>query len=165
MSLLRGYMNLLKTTFFSFLFSTLLHVVIVSSYYAIYLWLHPDDPDKKKFYTTTKVNPGVNIGGRMVGGGGIQTNHNKSYLFHVIREHYKSLSNFFFIQFSLLYLMFLSLFKFFPNRAKLKDETNNLLDNLLSKESVRRDQVAPAAKKKSAAKKRSESTTRRKKTN
>jgi hypothetical protein len=82
-------MRLLKKTMISFFLSTFIHIGLVSGYYYTYLWLNPDDPDKKKFYSTTSVSPGVNIGGRVIGGGGIQTNHHKSYLFHLIREHYK----------------------------------------------------------------------------
>jgi hypothetical protein len=87
------------------------------------LWHKPDDPGKKKFYSSTSVSPGVNIGGRVVGGGGIQTNHHKSYFLHLVREHYKGLSNMFFIQFSTIYLIILVLFKFFPERSKLKEDT------------------------------------------
>lgn len=38
----------------------------------------------------------LNIVGRTLGGGGIQTNHHKSYLFHLVREYYKTLSKLFF---------------------------------------------------------------------
>ena len=58
--------------------------------------LNPDDKGKKDFYSATTVTQGINIGGRMLGGGGIQTNHHKSYLFHLVREYYKSLSKLFF---------------------------------------------------------------------
>lgn len=84
--------------------------------------MNPDDPGKKKFYSTT-TSTGVNIGGRIVGGGGIQTNHHKSYLLHLIREHYKGLSKMFFIQFSAIYLFILFMFNFFPERAKLQQDT------------------------------------------
>jgi hypothetical protein len=107
----------------SFLFSTILHISCVFAYYYIYLKLNPDDPGQKNFYSSTTVSPGVNIGGRVIGGGGIQTNTHKSYLIHLAREYYKSLSKMFLIEFSLIYLMFLFLFKFFTERAKLKEDT------------------------------------------
>lgn len=116
-------MNLLKITMFSFFLSTCLHIGCVCAYYYTFLWLNPDDPGKKKFYSSTSVSPGINIGGRVVGGGGIQTNHHKSYFLHLVREHYKGLSNMFFIQFSTIYLIILVLFKFFPERSKLKEDT------------------------------------------
>jgi hypothetical protein len=87
-------MKLLKKTMISFFLSTFVHIGLVSSYYYAYLLLNPDDPEKKKFYSTTSVSPGVNIGGRVIGGGGVQTNHHKSFLFHLIREHYKVLTIF-----------------------------------------------------------------------
>lgn len=123
MALLRRYMNLLKTTMVSFVLSTLIHIGIVSCYYYTYLWLNPDDPGKKKFYSSTTVSPGVNIGGRVIGGGGVQTNHHKSYFLHLVREYYKGLNWFFFVQFSAIYLFILFVFKFFPERARLKEET------------------------------------------
>lgn len=126
-------MQLLKTTMISFVLSTMIHIGVVSTYYYTFLWLNPDDPGKKKFYSTTSVSPGVNIGGRVIGGGGIQTNHHKSYFFHLIREHYKGLSNMFFIQFSAIYLVILFVFKFFPERAKLKEDTEAAF-NLSSKQ-------------------------------
>ncbi len=106
----------------SFILSTVIHVGIVSAYYYTFLWLNPDDPGKKKFYSTT-TSTGVNIGGKVVGGGGIQTNHHKSYFLHLVREHYKGLSKLFFIEFSTIYCLILVLFKFFPERAKLQEET------------------------------------------
>jgi hypothetical protein len=123
MALLRRYGSLLKTTVISFILSTSIHIGIVLGYYYIYLYLNPDDPGKKKFYATTTTNPGVKIGNRMVGGGGVHTNHHKSYLLHLVREHYKSMSKLFFVQFSLIYLLILFLFKFFPEREKLRVDT------------------------------------------
>ena len=120
--LLRRYLTLLKITMISFFLSTLIHVGAVTGYYYYYLYMNPDDPGKKKFYSTT-TSSGVNIGGKIVGGGGIQTNHHKSYLLHLVREHYKSLSKMFFVQFSAIYSLILYLFKFFPERSKLQEET------------------------------------------
>jgi hypothetical protein len=122
MDLLRRYFNLLKITMISFILSTCIHVGIVAGYYWTFLYMNPDDPGKKKFYSTT-TSTGVNIGGKVVGGGGIQTNHHKSYLLHLIREHYKSLSKLFFIEFSAIYCFILYLFKFFPERSRLQEET------------------------------------------
>jgi hypothetical protein len=122
MSLLRRYFNLLKITMLSFLLSTCIHVGIVGGYYYTFLWLNPDDPGKKKFYSTTS-STGVNIGGKIVGGGGVQTNHHKSYFLHLVREHYKGLSKMFFVQFSAIYTLILFLFKFFPERVKLQEDT------------------------------------------
>jgi hypothetical protein len=122
MDLLRRYFNLLKITMISFILSTIIHVGLVSAYYYTFLYLNPDDPGKKKFYSTT-TSTGVNIGGKNVGGGGIQTNHHKSYFLHLVREHYKGLSKLFFLEFSTIYCLILVLFKFFPERAKLQEET------------------------------------------
>ena len=44
-------MRLLKKTMISFFLSTFIHIGLVSGYYYTYLWLNPDDPDKKKFYS------------------------------------------------------------------------------------------------------------------
>jgi hypothetical protein len=84
-SIFRRYLQLLKKTLISFILSTLTHVGVVSSYYGLYLYMNPNDEGRKKFYEETTVSPGVNIGGKVVGGGGIQTNHHKSYLFHIIK--------------------------------------------------------------------------------
>lgn len=113
-------MQLLKITMIAFFFSTCIHIGSVCAYYWIFLKLNPDDPGKKKFYSTTTVSPGINVGGRVLGGGGVQTNHHKSYFLHLVREHYKGLSYMFFIQFSAIYLIILVLFKFFPNELSLK---------------------------------------------
>lgn len=125
MDLLKRYGKLLKTTVLAFVFSTLIHISIVVSYYYIYLYMNPDDPGKKKFYSTTTTSPGVKIGNRVVGRGAVQTNNHKSYLLHLVREHYKSMSKIFFLQFSIIYLILLFLFKFFPEREKLRVDTIN----------------------------------------
>ena len=121
--LVRRYVNLLKKTLVAFFLSTSLHVGSIFGYFWLYLYLNPDDQGQKDFYSQTTVSPGVNVGGKMVGGGGVQTNYHKSYLMHLIREYYKSLSKSFFIEFSLVYLLFLYLLGFFPERAKLKEDT------------------------------------------
>ena len=51
------------------------------------------------------------------------TNHHKSYLLHLVREYYKGLSKTFFIEFSVIYVFFLFVLKFFPEREKLKEDT------------------------------------------
>ena len=116
-------MNLLKTTLIAFFLSTVLHIGVIFGYYGTYLWLYPDDKGKKDFYSLTTVNKGVNIGGRNLGGGGVMTNHHKSYLLHLVREYYKGLSKTFFIEFSVIYVFFLFVLKFFPEREKLKEDT------------------------------------------
>lgn len=121
--LIRRYMDLLKTTLIAFFFSTSLHIGIIFGYYWLYLYFNPNDQGKKDFYSQTTTSPGVNIGGKVVGGGGVQTNHHKSYLLHLVREYYKTLSKTFFIEFSLIYVFFLYILSFFPNRAKLKEDT------------------------------------------
>lgn len=125
MALLRRYGSLLKKTVLSFVLSTAIHISIVLGYYYVYLYLNPDDPGKKKFYATTTTTPGVKIGNRVMGRGGVQTNHHKSYLLHLVREHYRSMSKMFFLQFSIIYLILLALFKFFPEREKLREDTMN----------------------------------------
>jgi len=122
-ALLRRYMQLLKTTMIAFFLSTCIHVGCVSAYFYTYLYLNPDDPGKKQFYAATTTTPGINIGGKMVGGGGISTNAHKSYAFHLIREHYKGLNYKFFFQFSGIYLLLLVWLKFFSERAQLKKDT------------------------------------------
>ena len=122
-ALLRRYMQLLKTTMIAFFLSTCIHVGCVSAYFYTYLYLNPDDPGKKQFYAATTTTPGINIGGKMVGGGGISTNAHKSYAFHLIREHYKGLNYKFFFQFSGIYLLLLIWLKFFSERAQLKKDT------------------------------------------
>lgn len=117
----------MKTTFYAFVLSTLTHIGVVLSYYYIYLYLHPDDPGKKKFYATSAAAPGVRVGGRTIGRGIPQSNQHKSYLMHLVAEHYKTMSPLFFVQFSLIYLAFLFLFKFFPERERLKKDTINAL--------------------------------------
>lgn len=62
-SLLHRYMKLLKTTVIAFFLSTCIHIGCVTGYYALYLWLHPDDEGRKNFYSQTSVSQGVNIGG------------------------------------------------------------------------------------------------------
>lgn len=121
-SLLRRYMNLLKTTVLAFFLSTSIHIGLVTLYYYIYLWRNPDDEGKKRFYSQS-VSSGVNIGGKIVGAGGVSSNSHKSYLFHLVREFYKNQSVYFFIQFSAIYLLVLFLLKFFPEREKLKQDT------------------------------------------
>ena len=116
-------MQLLKTTLLAFFLSTCIHVGLVFGYYYVFLWLNPDDPGKKQFYSTTSISQGVTIGGRTIGGGGVQTNHHKSYLLHCLREHYKNLKKLFLIEFSIIYMFFLVVFRFFPKRAKLKEDT------------------------------------------
>jgi hypothetical protein len=56
-----------------------------------------------------------------------------------LKEHYKSLTNYFFIQFSAVYLFFLVVFKFFPEQAKLKDDMQALLKNNRSKNERERE--------------------------
>jgi hypothetical protein len=73
-ALLRRYMQLLKTTMIAFFLSTCIHVGCVSAYFYTYLYMNPDDPGKKQFYAATTTTPGINIGGKVVGGGGISTN-------------------------------------------------------------------------------------------
>ena len=121
--LFRRYMQLLKTTLLAFFLSTCIHVGLVFGYYSAFLWLNPDDPGRKQFYATTSISQGVTIGGRTIGGGGVQSNHHKSYLLHCLREHYKNLKKLFLIEFSLIYVFFLAVFRFFPKRAKLKEDT------------------------------------------
>ncbi len=116
-------MDLLKTTLLAFLFSTGLHIGTIIAYNWLFLYFNPDDQGKKDFYAATSVTQGVNIGGKVVGGGGVQTNHHKSYLLHVVREYYKTLSKMFFIEFSLIYVFFLYVLNFFPNRERLKVDT------------------------------------------
>ncbi|CAF1057351.1 unnamed protein product [Brachionus calyciflorus] len=128
MELLKRYMTLMKISMISFILSTALHIGLVTGYYYTYLWLHPDDPGKKKFYSETTVQKGINIGGKIIGGGGVQTNHHKSYLMHLVREHYTGLSKIFLLQFGALYLLILSMFKFFPERAKLKEDTKKAFE-------------------------------------
>lgn len=96
---------------------------MIFAYYGTYLWLYPDDKGQKDFYSTTTVDQGVNIGGKTLGGGNVMTNHHKSYLLHLVREYYKGLSKTFFIEFSVIYVFFLFVLKFFPDREKLKDDT------------------------------------------
>jgi hypothetical protein len=121
-SLLRRYMNLLKTTVFAFFLSTSIHIGLVTLYYYVHLWRNPDDEGKKRFYSQS-VSNGVNIGGKIVGAGGVSSNSHKSYLFHLVREFYKNQSVYFFVQFSAIYLLILFLLKFFPEREKLKQDT------------------------------------------
>lgn len=127
-SLLRRYMQLLKSTMVAFFLSTCIHVGCISAYFYIYLYLNPEDPGKKQFYAATQTSPGINIGGKMVGGGGISTNAHKSYVFHLIREHYKALNYKFFFQFSAIYLMLLIWLKFFSERAQLKLDTAEIFN-------------------------------------
>ena len=63
-SLLHRYMKLLKTTVIAFFLSTCIHIGCVTGYYALYLWMYPDDEGKKNFYSQTTVSQGVNIGGK-----------------------------------------------------------------------------------------------------
>ena len=126
-------MQLLKSTMVAFFLSTCIHVGCVSCYFYTFLYLNPDDPGKKKFYAATTITPGINIGGKMVGGGGISSNHHKSYAFHLIREHYKGLNYKFFFQFSAIYLLILVWLKFFSQRAQLKKDTAEVF-NLNSNE-------------------------------
>lgn len=128
--LLKRYVSLLKTTMFSFILSTLLHIAIVAAYYYIFLWMNPDDPGKKKFYATPATSQqNVKIGGRNFGGmganfgGSARSNQHKSYFLHLVREHYKGMSKMFFVQFSAIYLIILFAFKFFPEREKLRQDT------------------------------------------
>lgn len=127
-SLFSRYMRLLKKTLLSFFLSTFIHIGMVTGYYYSFLYFNPDDEGKKNFYSSTSVSPGINIGGRIVGGGGVQTNHHKSYLFHLVREHYKGLSKMFFIQFSSIYLLILVLLRFFPEREKLREDTRAIFN-------------------------------------
>ena len=110
----------------SFILSTVIHIGTVTGYYYIYLYLNPDDPGKKKFYSETVAQQAINIGGKIIGGG-IQTNRHKSYLMHLVREYYKGMSKIFLIQFGLIYLAILSVFKFFPEREKLTEDTKKML--------------------------------------
>ena len=119
-SLFKRYIQLVQVTMLSFLLSTFIHVGSVVGYYGIFLWLNPSDPGRKAFYSSTTTTKGVNIGGKIVGGGGVQTNHHKSYYFHLVKEYYKNISYIFYVQFSLIYLIMLVLFKFFPEREKLR---------------------------------------------
>ncbi len=128
LQLIRQYVDLLKITFVAFFLSTTLHTGTIVGYYWLYLYFNPDDQGKKDFYEATTVTQGVNIGGKILGGGGIQTNHHKSYMFHLVREYYKSLSKTFFIEFSLVYVFFLYLLNFFPNRERLRKSTATVFD-------------------------------------
>lgn len=139
-------MVLLKKTLFAFFLSTSLHIGAVVGYYWLYLYYNPDDQGQKDFYSQTTVSQGVQVGGKMLGGGAVQTNHHKSYLLHLVREYYKSLSKTFFIEFSLVYLFFLYLLRFFPERAKLKEDTTAAF------ESFKRDYEAKPKNKKSSRK-------------
>ncbi|RNA41036.1 hypothetical protein BpHYR1_035035 [Brachionus plicatilis] len=125
-NLLKRYMHLLKVSMISFILSTIIHIGSVIGYYYFCLLLNPDDPGKKKFYSETTAQQGINIGGKIIGGG-IQTNRHKSYLMHLVREYYKGMSKLFLLQFGLIYLLILTLFKFFPEREKLKEDTKKIL--------------------------------------
>lgn len=125
-NLLKRYMQLLKVSMISFILSTIIHIGAVTGYYYIFLLLNPDDPGKKKFYSETTSQQGINIGGKIISGG-IQSNRHKSYLMHLVREYYKGMSKLFMIQFGLIYLLILSLFKFFPERERLKEDTKKIL--------------------------------------
>ena len=143
-------MDLLKTTLIAFFLSTSLHIGMIFSYYWLYLYYNPDDEGKKNFYSQTTVSQGVNIGGKTLGGGGVQTNHHKSYVLHLIREYYKSLSTMFFVEFSLIYVFFLYILSFFENRAQLKEDTHAAFEAYKSS-----SQQAPSKRVKKAIKKKS----------
>lgn len=127
--LIRRYFRMLRITGGSVIISALIHIICITSYYSVYLWLHPDDPDRKAFYSAKVASKGVNVGGKVLGGGGIQTNYHKSYLFHVIKNFYMNSPKMFCVQFSILYLIVLYYMGFFREQnskfgqeKKLNDE-------------------------------------------
>jgi len=123
---LRRYFKMLRITGSSVILSAIIHVCCITSYYYIYLYLNPEDEGRKKFYSTTYSSKGVSIGGKTLGGGGIQTNHHKSYLFHLIKDFYTNYPKTFCAEFSLIYLIVLYLMGFFKEQAnRFEDDDSN----------------------------------------
>lgn len=121
---LRRYFKMLRITGSSVILSAIIHVCCITSYYYIYLYLNPEDEGRKKFYSTTYSSKGVSIGGKTLGGGGIQTNHHKSYLFHLIKDFYTNYPKTFCAEFSLIYLIVLYLMGFFKEQANRFEDDN-----------------------------------------
>lgn len=122
---LRRYFRTLRITGGSVLISAFIHLLSTSLYYFTYLWLNPDDPGRKQFYSSTTASKGVNIGGKTLGGGGIHTNYHKSYLFHLIKNFYMNYAKTFCVQFSIVYLIALYFMGFFEERTKNDFESDN----------------------------------------
>lgn len=115
---------MLRITGGSVILSALIHITFVTAYYSVYLYLHPDDPDRKAFYNANVASKGVNVGGKVLGGGGVQTNHHKSYLFHVIKNFYMNSPKMFCLQFSFVYLIVLYYMGFFKEQSNKFDKEN-----------------------------------------
>ena len=122
------YIKLLLTTLCAFILSILGQFGAVCAFYWLFLYFNPNGPDEQKFYNTTSVTKGVNVGGKTIGGGQIVSNHNKSFFWHLVKEYYANMGVMFFVEFCVVYLAILFWFNFFPQRATLNKELRILLN-------------------------------------